>query len=87
MRPPTVGYWIGLSDRVTEGVYLWETTQLETNYTYWFTGSSPFVPPQPDSGTFGNCVILNIDSNYEWCDISCNHVGNFYPLCMKEPNS
>lgn len=58
-----INYWIGLNDRVTNNVYVWndETTQL-SGYTNWKKG-------EPNNyGHRENCAILR---NGQWNDFNC----------------
>ena len=47
--------WIGLSDRITEGTYLWVTDETTT---YPPASGAPWGTNEPQAGTTVNCVVL-----------------------------
>lgn len=47
--------WIGLSDRVTEGTYLWVTDEVTA---YPPASGAPWGTNEPQTGTTINCVLL-----------------------------
>ena len=67
-------FWIGLSDRVTEGAWKWEGRGSLGGFTDW-------SPGQPDNnyGVASDCVGFHHIHNWHWDDVSC--ALQFYPLC------
>ncbi len=49
--PQDLQYWIGLTDEVEEGKWVWQDSFLVADYTHWASG-------QPDGGTEDNCAIF-----------------------------
>jgi hypothetical protein len=47
--------WVGLSDRVTEGTYLWVTDEATA---YPPASGAPWDSNQPQTGTTVNCVLI-----------------------------
>ncbi|CAG2195940.1 CD206 [Mytilus edulis] len=79
---PGVSYWIGLSDRKTEGSFQWISSQQLT-FTDWYQGP----PIQPDDKTIyfentwdADCVLLNQEHSYQWSDETCDQIGA-YAIC------
>jgi hypothetical protein len=48
--------WIGLSDRVTEGTYVWVTDEVTA---YPPTSGTPWGTNEPQAGTTINCVVAS----------------------------
>ncbi|KAJ8040179.1 Perlucin [Holothuria leucospilota] len=72
---PRQRWWIGLTDKDSEGVWKWYN--VSTNYTNWGDG-------QPsNNGGEENCVEINKDENDHvyWNDISCSR--KFWFICEK----
>ena len=70
-------YFIGLSDRLTEGNFTWESGNLLTSdvAAYW-------KPGQPNGDHKENCVGVK---NGEMLDIGCNQALRF--VCQKRLSS
>ena len=72
-------YWVGLSDVVTEGEFIWNATNMAANYTAW--GCS-----QPDNYE-GNedCVVISLyaDGTFRWHDYPC--YKQQYAICELLP--
>ncbi|MCX6875207.1 MAG: choice-of-anchor D domain-containing protein [Verrucomicrobia bacterium] len=69
-RQTTQGYlWIGLSDAVTEGTWLW-TDGTTATYSRWLAG-------EPSGGAAENHVVIMENSN-QWTDTMENHVTAGY---------
>ena len=67
-------YWIGLTDKDVEGVFVWSNGDPVT-YTKWNERSGePNSPTSPE-----NCVVMSHMSNYFWHDVNCEHVHK--PIC------
>jgi len=65
-------FWIGLTDRETEGVFVWESDKSVAAYTDWISGN-------PDNyNDIEDCV--HIQTGEKWNDINCN--SKLYPLCQ-----
>jgi hypothetical protein len=62
-------YWIGLTDKETEGKFVWTSTGKEANYTYWKKG-------EPNGDENEDCVHLESYMNdRKWNDRSCDAYG------------
>ena len=62
--------WIGLSDRDTEGTFIWADNQL-SNFTYWATN-------QPNNFNNEDCVhTLGVRHSFMWNDVSCDTCHNY----------
>ena len=73
-----VGFWIGLNDLNSEGVYVWSTgrTLYETGYENWHDGE--VLPPQPNNFSFyeQDYVWFHPDMNGDWDDQQWQYPGD-----------
>jgi hypothetical protein len=75
--------WIGLTDRIVEGEFLWANTNQKLGLANWETG-------EPNGKAKENCVYVGIQSYYDksvndfglWGDANCN-TNVFFALCQK----
>ncbi len=64
-------YWIGLSDQLEEGNFIWHDTGKAPTYTYW-------ANKQPDSSRgIEDCVHLWNTLSSSWNDNGCTAKGRF----------
>ncbi|XP_063405916.1 perlucin-like [Mytilus trossulus] len=82
-KGPTNDYFIGGSDLVTEGKFIWEHTGLPVN----LPGSNLFHDwrtNQPDNKN-GNqhCIMLGYQVSFNWNDAQCAYPRDF--ICEKSP--
>uniref|UniRef100_A0A4W5NML2 C-type lectin domain-containing protein n=1 Tax=Hucho hucho TaxID=62062 RepID=A0A4W5NML2_9TELE len=69
------GFWIGLTDSVTEGNWKWVDGTPLTTPRYWGSG-------QPGGGGVENCVFLHSSSDQgTWHDYPCSDIGSW--ICEK----
>ncbi|XP_067666767.1 perlucin-like [Haliotis asinina] len=72
------GYWLGATDLITEGKFMWEKG-CPLNYTSW--GSN-----QPDNCDMQNnpehCLMLLKNLDYMWNDLLCTK--DIYFICEKK---
>ena len=62
--------WIGLSDRDTEGTFVWADNQTN-NFTYW-------AKNQPNNFNNEDCVhTLGVKHSFKWNDVSCGSCHNY----------
>ncbi|XP_078331886.1 perlucin-like [Crassostrea virginica] len=71
----TTNYWIGLSDSIQEGHYLWQSTQDNVDFTDWAPGE-----PNDDHHT-EDCTELFQPFGFHWNDAPCSTKSNF--ICEK----
>jgi len=77
--------WIGLTDKGTEGLFLWSSDAADTqSYHNW--GEYGDYGPEPTGD--GDCVLTWMVNDGKWNDYPCNHVygsleGPIYALCQK----
>ncbi|XP_053386071.1 lactose-binding lectin l-2-like [Mercenaria mercenaria] len=65
--------WIGLTDEMIEGAWVWYSSNTDATYTDWFPG-------QPNShGGNEDCVILGYHNDYKWVDAPCT--SSYEPIC------
>ena len=69
-------YWIGLTDELIEGMWLWQSSGIPANYTDWGPGEPNSYHGDQD------CVFYHSGENYMWADINCLS-SEFRPLCEK----
>jgi hypothetical protein len=69
----TSKFWIGLSDVVTEGVYLWNASGSAASYTFWAAGET--------SKAGEDCVNTDSVAARNWKESNCG--GKNLPLCQK----
>ncbi|XP_052763092.1 hepatic lectin-like [Mya arenaria] len=67
-------FWMGLTDEISEGRWIWRDTGLEPTYTGWSPGE-----PNSFQGENEDCSIFYVTTNYAWADASC--LGKFPPCC------
>ena len=66
--------WVGLSDLVTEGIYMWENGENQ------LTGTDNWNDNEPDNyAGMEDCVLINV--NGKWIDNNCNNERYF--ICQK----
>ena len=58
-------FWLGITDRHSEGNWVLESTGKSVVYTNWNYGE-----PNNAGRSGENCVFIN--GNYKWNDIDCN---------------
>ena len=87
------GCWVGLSDTVKEGDYLWSDGSV-SNYgfigndsTQPTTGIFPWDSSQPNNNGGADHVWINILKDWAWTDSGAEwqQTSNMFPLCNK-PN-
>lgn len=65
----TGSYWLNLSDRCSEGSWVWQNSFNEPSYTNWF-------PENPHYDIESNCAQIkhqDMDADgRNWYDISCD---------------
>ena len=62
-----IEFWLGITDRQSEGQWVLESTGKNVNFTNWRSG-------EPNNAGFGEAEhCAKMGSRYEWNDIPCNH--------------
>lgn len=69
-------FWIGGSDLMAEGKWMWMTSHTPVHYSHWAHGE-----PSNESGG-EHCMSLLFYTNYHWNDERCTTVLPF--ICEKE---
>ena len=74
---PSDSVWIGLSDRTTEGIWIWETgEQLSSAMATTWTGA------EPNGQTSENCAVIQYYGGF--VDLPCSNSKPF--ICEKIPS-
>ena len=71
-------WWIGLTDDLLEGRWLWSFSLLPANYTAWYTG-------RPTQNTGTNYVVMGSGS-YEYTWLDEDGARGYYPICQFWPD-
>ncbi|CAH1238203.1 COLEC10 [Branchiostoma lanceolatum] len=61
--------WMGMSDQVEEGVWVWEDGSALTGWTNWLPGNP--------SSTFEDCAEWKVVYGFKWNDDECYHTQYF----------
>ena len=62
-------FWMGLTDRTSEGDWIFETTSLEPSYKNWDDGE----PNDPDDGQHDeDCAQIWNKERLTWSDVPCD---------------
>ncbi|XP_052764759.1 perlucin-like [Mya arenaria] len=69
-------WWIGLTDELAEGHYLWSENGKEATFTDWAYN-------QPQGGS-EDCVALEKTIDFHWGDFPCAR-SSIYPICEASP--
>lgn len=64
-------YWIGLSDIIQEGTYVWQTTQQRPDFTDWGSDEPNDLHHNED------CIELYQMKNFHWNDAPCSVKSKF----------
>jgi hypothetical protein len=71
---PGNAWWLGLSDKLLEGTFLWNSTgSALVSYANWASN-------EPNGGTSENCVVIK-SSDGGWVDIRCTN--SYWTMCEK----
>ncbi|CAG2228217.1 unnamed protein product [Mytilus edulis] len=79
---PSKDYWIGGSDLATEGVFIWENTNVNLPTSTLFQG---WLLNQPDNND-GNqhCMMLAHQFDFKWNDATCDHPRDYIEVPTSE---
>ncbi|XP_052707225.1 perlucin-like isoform X1 [Crassostrea angulata] len=69
-------YWIGLTDALVEGKFVWQTTQEDAVFVDW----APLEPN--DLAHIEDCGDLHSGYQFKWNDASCSSKFDF--ICERE---
>ena len=71
-----VDFWMDITDAGTEGVWVWNNTNVNATFTDW-------VPGAPDS-YYGDedCATFASYASYRWSDVNCSL--KYKPVCEKK---
>jgi hypothetical protein len=75
IRPFSEHFWVGGTDAIAEGKWVWMSTLDPLDYTGWFPG-------EPSNGVGAACMALAQHEQYHWNDEFCNRTYDF--ICEKE---
>ena len=74
-----LGFWIGINDRLTEGVYVYESNGSPVDYTHWRIGTqepNDHLIKEPE-----DCVVVgNHGGLIGWVDVAC--FSHFHFICQ-----
>nr|XP_022328732.1 perlucin-like protein [Crassostrea virginica] len=70
--------WLGATDWLEEGTWLWEPHGVRLNYTN-------FAPGQPNNYNTQNCLLMDALHNYQWNDLECVALTRHY-ICERGEN-
>lgn len=76
---PELNYWIGLTDFVQEGQFVWGSDYKGLDYTNWHKG-------QPDNSNNEDCVMVYGQHALTWNDLDCDWDdlnGPIHAACQK----
>ena len=73
LHKPNDNWWIGISDQVTEGTWLWTSNGAAATYKNW--GSN-----EGNAGNWENCAMTNANDGL-WRDIPCSRT--YWTMCEK----
>ncbi|XP_053380601.1 perlucin-like protein [Mercenaria mercenaria] len=80
-RLKPMGWWIGLTDELVEGEWLWYPKNEAPEYKDWVPGE-----PNSNGGTLDeDCASMYLDDyhhDYQWVDVHCNQIHG--PICERE---
>ena len=62
-----IEFWLGITDRHSEGHWVLESTGRSVVFTDWRSGEPN------NNGRYGNENCAYINGNHEWNDVDCNH--------------
>ncbi|CAG2224155.1 unnamed protein product [Mytilus edulis] len=75
-------FWLGGSDKVTEGVWVWTTSGQGFTVTNWHTRT---VHEPNNSNGDEHCLDMHKNLDYEWNDDNCQNKNRF--ICVKTNNN
>ncbi|XP_060571973.1 perlucin-like [Ruditapes philippinarum] len=75
-------YWyIGLSDKLVEGEYIWESSlQVLTGDAFFNWGVG-----EPNGAGDEDCVVYAPSKNYQWADVICTRTEHY--ICEKSADN
>ena len=72
-------FMLGMTDKATEGRWVWDSNRLEVNWQYWMAWRSTEYTNEPNGGDGENCVVMaqqlwNDRAGHKtdgWLDVPC----------------
>ena len=74
MNEKIISIFVGLTDKVNEGKWVWESDGSELQYTFGASG-------QPGRPSEADCGMMTYSLG-KWHDIGCG-VGGYFAICQK----
>ena len=71
-------WWIGLTDDIYEGRWLWSFSLNQANFTNWYTS-------RPTYDTNNNYVSISFNPKFEYTWLDMPGEANYNPICQFFP--
>ena len=69
--------WLGATDEIQEGVFVWYKIEQPVKYTDW----GPSEPNSNDLNEIEDCLVMWSAYRWEWADLNCDERAYF--VCEK----
>jgi Lectin C-type domain len=79
LQPQGSNIWLGASDLVQDGTWVWQTSGNVANYTKFQSGS-------PNGGAYEDCLLMS-QENGDWDDYDCWYLYMTYLTVCEKPTT